>query len=213
MNSTQAKRYGDYIDLVWWTILHTPTHFGSNVFMTFAIKKVRFVSCAWIAQCMKKTACLEAAQSHRTVFIVMPPHRQWQPDFTSNKWCHGSFQRFVGPKGECEWESDRMPSALIENKGGPPVLSCCPPLSVSQQQESCLPNPAAEFLLCSRPFGAPRLYERGVLGPSCCPCARCLTLPPWVTQTLKLYKSAFSSLSFDLGRGAQRAFFSCDSED
>lgn len=55
-----------------------------------------------------------------------------------------------------ECQLNKMAWASIINKGGLHLLSCGQLLPDSQQQENCLPNPTAEFLLCSRAFTDPR---------------------------------------------------------
>lgn len=124
-----------------------------------------------------------------------------------------------------------MASASIKNKGGLHFLSCGPLLSVSQQQENCLPNPTAEFLLCSRAFRAPPGVRRRrwstIVVPVCevflwrrCG-ARSLTLPQWVRRRLELLKDKVWSsalvgtplLCLSMWSEHKDAFLSHDSED
>lgn len=125
----------------------------------------------------------------------------------------------------------KMASASIKNRGGLHFLSCGLLLSVSQQQENCLPNPTAEFLLCSRAFRAPPGVRRRrwstIVVPVCevflwrrCG-ARSLTLPQWLRRRLELLKDKVWSsalvgtplLCLSMCSELKDAFLSHDSED
>lgn len=103
---------------------------------------------------------------------------------------YGRFHHDIIPNKHCVTDStnnesqlDQMASASIKNKIGLHPLSRGPLLSVLQQQENCLPNPRAEFLLCSRAFtDPPGVWQqrwKTIIKPECKVflCRRCVKVP------------------------------------